>query len=94
MNAARLARRWTEAGEDRLAMAEALADEMTADLTTKADLATTAAELRTEIQRMATTFEQAQKSQTRWFAGLILGHYLAVLVSVFALIQWLVPTTS
>jgi hypothetical protein len=94
VNAARLARKWEEAGEDRLAMAEALADEMTAELATKADLAAAVAELRTEIQRMATAFEQAQKSQTKWFAGFILGHYVAVLVSVFALIQWLVPVAS
>ena len=72
MNAARLARKWDEAGSNSLAMAEALADELTTDLATKADLAAAVADLRTEIERMATTFERAQKTQTRWFAGLLL----------------------
>jgi hypothetical protein len=53
MNAARLARKWDEAGNSRLAMAEALADELGADLVTKADLGTAVAELRAAIANLA-----------------------------------------
>lgn len=61
---ARLARRWEEAGNDRLAMAEALADELAADLVTKADLEATAQRLRADL--------------IKWFAGLLLVHAFGV----------------
>jgi hypothetical protein len=71
MNAARLARKWAEAGDDRLAMAEALADELTADLATKADLAAAVGELRAEIQG-------ARADVIKWVAGLLLVHAFGV----------------
>jgi hypothetical protein len=71
VNAARLARRWTEAGEDRRAMAEALADELTDELATKADLAATVGELRAEIQG-------ARADVIKGVAGLLLVHAFGV----------------
>ena len=82
MNAARLARRWEEAGDNRLAMAEALADEMTADLATKADLAAAVGELRAEIQR-------ARGDTIKWVAGLLLVHAFGVAGMTFGLIRLL-----
>ncbi len=81
MNAARLARRWDGAGDDRLAMAEAPAVEMTTDLT-KADLAALRADLTAEIQRMGRVL-------VMWFAGIMLAHYVAVLGGVVALVRLL-----
>jgi hypothetical protein len=63
MNAARLARRWDEAHGNTVAMAEALADELQADLVTKADLAAAVSEIRAEMQSLLGDFRGELHSQ-------------------------------
>jgi hypothetical protein len=82
MNASRLARKWDEAGDNRLAMAEALADEMAADLVTKADLAAAVQELRAEMHGV-------RGDLIKWVAGLLLVHAFGVAGMTVTLIRLL-----
>jgi hypothetical protein len=98
MNAARLARRWAEAGDNRLVMAEALADEMTTDLATKADLAAAVAELRAEIQGLRAEMHglraemYGQRAElVRWMAGFLLVHALGVTGLIVGLVRLFGP---
>ena len=75
MNAARLARRWDQAGDDRLAMAEALADELAVDLVTKADLEAAVQRLRADL--------------IKWIAGLLLVHAFGVAGMTVTLVRLL-----
>ncbi len=82
MNAARLARRWDQAADDRLAMAEALADELAADLVTKADLTAAVGDLRAEMQRV-------RADLIKWIAGLLLVHAFGVAAMTVTLVRLL-----
>lgn len=82
MNAARLARRWDEAGDNRLIMAEALADEMAADLVTKADLGAAVQELRAEMHGL-------HASLVKWVAGMLVIHAFGVAGMTVTLIRLL-----
>jgi len=82
VNAARLARRWDEAGDNRLIMAEALADEMAADLVTKTDLAAAVQELRAEMHGL-------RGDLIKWVAGLLLVHAFGVAGMTVTLIRLL-----
>ena len=91
MNAARLARRWAEAGDNRLVMAEALADEMTTELATKADLAAVAGELRAEIQGLRAGMHGLRAELVRWMAGFLLVHALGVTGLIVGLVRLFGP---
>ena len=84
MNAARLARRWQEAGEDRAAMAEALVDEIDhpdTGLVSRDFLRAELQALRTELQTL-----RADLIGTIWRVVLIVFGIQVVLVGVLVAI--------
>ncbi len=104
MNAARLARRWAEAGDNRMAMAEALADELAADLATKADLTSVTAQLREEAERtrgellaamertrgeLLAEVQRSRGDTLKWVAGLLLVHAIGVVGLTAGLVRLL-----
>lgn len=87
MNAARLARKWEEAGDDRTAMVEALADEMAQELVTKTDLDGAVQQLRAEIHGLRAEMHGSRTDIVKWVAGLLLVHAFGVAGMTVALIK-------
>jgi len=105
LNAARLARRWQDAGDDRLAMAEALVDEIDhpdSGLVSRdflrAELQVLRGEMHTEIQAVRIEIQtvRAELVGTMWRAILTVFGIQIVLVGVLVtmLIELLVPRLS